>query len=87
MKSESFEHGLTVKQLKDIIKDWAEEDDTGDPCLVFIETSTGNASRVRTVWTLNQRENEERKQWADIYFDPEFNEFEDLECNHYSDYN
>ncbi len=78
MKSQSFENGLTVRQLRELIKDWSDEDDVGNPCEIFIRN--GNyTSKVRSVWLLSPRENEDGKKWADMFLDWEDAEFEDLE--------
>ena len=54
-----FTDGMTVKQLKDLIKDWPEVyENTGEPCEVWIEDpTTGNSSQViKIVFSLNPKE-------------------------------
>ena len=36
MKQQTFNNGMTVKDLKDSIKDWPELDDNGDPLEVWV---------------------------------------------------
>ena len=45
--------GLTVKQLKDIIKDWPEEDHMGEDSEVFLCTGVNRSGPVTTVENLN----------------------------------
>jgi len=65
MKAYEFEYGLTVKELKEIIKDWPEEYDNGEPTEVWIMTNKRISNIVRTVVPLNKR-----NQRADILFEP-----------------
>ena len=46
-------NGLTVKELKEMIKDWPEEDQYGEPAEVWIEDECGVSNPVRAVWPLN----------------------------------
>jgi DNA polymerase sigma len=48
-----FPHGLTVKQLKDLIKDWPEVDEMGDPCEVWLGTLNGYSNICTEVSSLN----------------------------------
>ena len=45
--------GMTVKQLKNIIKDWPEEDDNGDDSEVFLVTGLNLSGPVTEVCRLN----------------------------------
>ena len=45
--------GMTVKQLKNIIKDWPEEDDNGDDSEVFLVTGLNLSGPATTVENLN----------------------------------
>jgi hypothetical protein len=49
-------NGLTVKQLKELIKDWPEEYENGDETEVWIDDGPGT-SQVREVWPLNKNGN------------------------------
>lgn len=48
-----FPNGLTVRELKEMIKDWPEEDEFGNESEVWIETSDGLSNLVTSVWPLN----------------------------------
>jgi DNA-binding transcriptional MerR regulator len=50
-----FENGLTVKELKELIKDWPETDEHGEDCEVWIETGSNLSSPVTIVSPLNMR--------------------------------
>lgn len=60
-----FKNGLTVKELKEIIKDWPEERDDGDPCEVWIGDGFGLSNQVHLVSPLNKRANDDQE-WADF---------------------
>lgn len=49
----SFPKGLTVKELKELIKDWPETNSLGEPTEVWFEDEKCESSRVRQVWPLN----------------------------------
>ena len=52
-----FPQGLTVKELKEMIKDWPEVDDlTGQPTEVWVETGWCRSARVMEVWPLNLKQ-------------------------------
>ena len=63
MKIQKFPNDLTVKELKEIIKDWPEIDHMGEPTQVFIETGKNLSSPVSEIWPLNKSEES-----ADIEF-------------------
>lgn len=66
----TFENGMTVKELKDLIKDWPEEDCYGDPTEVWMETGRCLSSPVRVACPLNLRKDDETgKEWSDIIFE------------------
>lgn len=46
---------ITVKELKEIIKDWPDENSMGEPTEVWIETGCNLSSPVVNVWNLNTR--------------------------------
>lgn len=53
-----FKYGLTVKELKDIIKEWPEKNEyTGEDCEVWIGTNGGLSNIVTEVCPLNMRIN------------------------------
>lgn len=51
-----FPNGLTVKELKELLTDWPETNEDGEPTEVWIETERGLSSIVTKVWPLNKRE-------------------------------
>ena len=65
----TFESGMTVKELKELVKDWAEEDAYGEPTEVWMETGRCLSSPVRVACQLNYRKDDETgKEWSDIIF-------------------
>jgi hypothetical protein len=50
-------NGLTVRQLKELIKDWPETYDNGEETEVWIEFAGGLSNQVKEVWPLNVRDN------------------------------
>lgn len=60
-----FENGLTVRELKEIIKDWPEENEYGEPCEVWLGDGGGFSNQAREVSALNLRSNGNRE-WADL---------------------
>lgn len=65
MKQQSFPNGLTVAELKELIKDWPETNECGEPTEVWFENEDGVSSIIRSVWPLNLDEGGA----ADILFD------------------
>lgn len=68
-KQTLYSNGLTVKELKDIVKDWPECNEYGDPCEVWIgDSTTGFSNQVKEVIPLNKREFDEEpdKFYADL---------------------
>jgi hypothetical protein len=66
-----FNQGLTVKELKSIIKDWPDtNEDTGEPCEVWISTSEGLTNAVKIIYPLNKREDDSGNFSADLCFEP-----------------
>lgn len=49
-----FPDGMTVKELKEIIKDWPEVDDNGEPTEVWIGARDGTSNQVQSVCSLNR---------------------------------
>ena len=52
-----FENGMTVRELKAMIKDWPEINQYGEDCEVWIETGRNLSSPATTAGPLNLREN------------------------------
>ena len=55
MKSSKFPNGLTVKELKEMIKDWPETNEHGQLTEVWIETDWNTSSVVTEIQPLNMR--------------------------------
>jgi hypothetical protein len=49
-----FRNGMTVKELKEIIADWPEEYDNGEPCEVWVG-DRGLTNQVVELWPLNKQ--------------------------------
>lgn len=61
----TFKQGLTVKELKELIKDWPEvNSSTGEPTEVWVGVGRNLSSPVTEVWPLNKRESS-----ADLMFE------------------
>lgn len=56
MEYRKFEKGLTVRELKEALRVWPEENKYGEPYEVWIETSRGMSSIVTRIVPLNKRE-------------------------------
>lgn len=73
LEKNDYPKGMTVKELKQIIQDWPEEDIEGEPTRVWIGTGTMLSSVVTEVSPLNHRiENDignHALEWADIIFE------------------
>ena len=65
MESKEYKDGLTVKELKELIKDWPEEDVYGETTEVWIQTGVCLSSPVFEVNLLNFRTCD-NTEWADI---------------------
>ena len=62
----SFKNGMTVRDLKQIITDWPEEDEFGNPTEVWIGHNN-LSDQVTVIVPLNLRESEDGKwKWADL---------------------
>lgn len=66
MVMRNFSDGMTVRELKEMIKDWSEIDVNGEDCGVWIETRRGLSSPVTMSWPLNMREDEDGNLSADF---------------------
>ena len=67
MKITSFRNGLTVRELKELIKDWPEENMYGEPCEVWMDVGSGMTCMVVEVCPLNYRE-QDGVVWSDVLF-------------------
>ncbi len=63
-----FSNGMTVKELKDLVKDWPEFNRDEEPCEVWIETGPGLTSPVSVVTTLNLATLDDGTDCADMLF-------------------
>jgi len=69
-----YKNGMTVKELKELVKDWPEYDFNGEPTTVWIETGLMLSSPVIESSLLNYRE-QDGKEAADLLL--ESNTFEE----------
>lgn len=66
----TYENGMTVKELKELVKDWPEVDVNGEPTEVWMETGRGLSSPVRVAVKLNYRKDDETgEEWSDLIFE------------------
>ncbi len=67
-----FLNCMTVKELKELIKDWPEVNPvTGEPCEVWLDDGKGLTNPVMTVWPLNRRgPHEDGRESADLLLGP-----------------
>jgi hypothetical protein len=61
-----FDNGMTVRELKELIKVWPETNQYGEDCEVWIETGHNLSSPVTTVGPLNRREDDAGNMSADL---------------------
>jgi len=67
IKPHTFENGMTVKELKNLIATWPEvNEDTGEDCEVWLENVDGCSNIITEVWPLNMRELDDGTMVADI---------------------
>lgn len=64
MQLTEFKGGMTVKELKEAIKDWPETFENGEPCEVWMSTGRQLSSPVTSICPLNM----DREQSADVIF-------------------
>lgn len=69
MTRKTFPDGLTVKELKALIKDWPETNADGEPTEVWIGDGRNLSNLVRDVTPLNLRTNDAGHDVCDILFD------------------
>jgi|AGFS01.1.fsa_nt_gi hypothetical protein len=53
-----FENGMTVRELKELIKDWPEERADGTPTEVWLGDAAGYSNAAIEISTLNLDEND-----------------------------
>ena len=62
-----YPNGMTVAELKAMIRDWPETDEYGEPCEVWICNGSGLSKHARRATPLNLRGSEDgKKVWADF---------------------
>jgi len=66
MHMREFHNGLTVRELKKLIKDWPEHNLHGEDCKVWIETGRNLSSPVIEVSPLNRRKDNKGNTSADV---------------------
>lgn len=67
MQACDFPNGMTVAELKEMVRDWPETDEFGEPCEVWLCDDQGFSNQVRMVTPLNWRQSEDKtKAWADL---------------------
>lgn len=69
IKTKIFEYGLTVKQLKEYIRDWPEKNAYGEPTTVWMSTGKNLTSQVKALVPLNRR-TKNGEEWADLTIEP-----------------
>tara|TARA_R110000851_G_scaffold51411_2_gene122038 strand:+ start:382 stop:570 length:189 start_codon:yes stop_codon:yes gene_type:complete len=47
-------NGITIKELKNLVKDLPEQDDNGENYTVWISKGDGLSSVSKSIWTLNE---------------------------------
>lgn len=66
-------NGLTVAELKRVIKNWPETNEDGEPCEVWLCGSNGLSNQAFEIWSLNMRYNKKNtKVWADMLIKHKF---------------
>ena len=63
---EQFTKGLTVRDLKRIIKDWPEEDENGELTEVWVGNLDGFSNVVIELSSLNKRTGDNGEEWSDL---------------------
>ena len=67
LRAFEFTNGMTVADLKELIRDWPEVDENGEPCEVWLCDSSGMSNQARMATPLNMRSSEDgKKAWADF---------------------
>ena len=67
LQSFDFPNGMTVAELKAMVRDWPETDEHGDPCEVWLCDGQGLSNQARMATPLNMRQSADgTKLWADF---------------------
>ena len=67
LKAFDFPEGMTVADLKAMVRDWPETDEYGDPCEVWLCDGQGLSNQARMATPLNMRQSDDgTKLWADF---------------------
>jgi hypothetical protein len=67
LQSVEFPNGMTVAELKAMVRDWPETDEYGEPCEVWLCDGKGLSNQAKTATPLNMRQSEDgTKVWADF---------------------
>ena len=62
-----YENGMTVAELKELLRDWPETNEDGEPCEVWLCDRAGLSNQAKIAAPLNYRESGDgTKQWADL---------------------
>ena len=62
-----FPNGMTVAELKALVRDWPETNEYGEPCEVWLCDERGLSNQARMSTPLNMRQSEDgTKLWADF---------------------
>lgn len=69
-----FPNGLTVKELKELIKDWPETDEFGDPTVVTISGNEFIDERVLSVWPVSVRTDDNGNNVYSLSLDSNYSE-------------
>jgi hypothetical protein len=57
MKIGQFRNGMTVVDLKNMVANWPNTREDGEPCEVWIVTgANGETTQAKEVWPLNKRD-------------------------------
>ncbi|MDD5370831.1 MAG: hypothetical protein PHQ40_17250 [Anaerolineaceae bacterium] len=65
----NYPDGMTVAELKALLRDWPETDEHGNPCSVLVCDSDGISHPVSMAKPLTMRKSEDgSKVWADFMF-------------------
>lgn len=66
-QQKTFEDGMTIADLKALVRDWPETDEHGESCEVWLADVDGLSNQAHTVIPLNLRQSEDgKKVWADL---------------------
>jgi len=67
-RKQYYPKGMTVRELKDYIQSWPDNNIYGRPNEVWVETGLYLSSAVKRVCPLNLRRDENGNEWGDIHF-------------------